>query len=235
MGVQIVALRHSMPSHSDYVALAKSGFEQVITLLEEEAVEPTWEYVTEVDACAMYRRHATEEDNSSGIYTVRTMANFDFPAKDIFEFIWNLDNRKKFDGYLQELKVATEVPEAELSDPVKACQVLYVSFGMPFPISSRDFVHIRAWKEHNGGYFTTAKSTTHDEFPDTKTTGVRGSIDVDGFLILPNPKDATKSTVNYIARVDPKGSIPTFAVNLANRKVPQTLADIRSAMVKDRS
>ena len=30
-------------------------------------------------------------------------------------------------------------------------------------------------------------------------------IDVDGFSIQPHPKDANKSIVNYVARVDPKG------------------------------
>lgn len=90
----------------------------------------------------MYRRIAAEEDNSSGIYTVRTMANFDFPAKVIFDFIWNIDNRRKFDSYIKVLEVAEDIKD-ELEEPVKACDVLYASFGMPFPISSRDFVHIR--------------------------------------------------------------------------------------------
>merc|ERR1712137_255917 len=201
----------------EYIDLAKSAFDQVSVLLAEEPVEPNWEYVTEVEACAMYRRIAPEENNASGIYTVRTMVNF----------IWNLDNRKKFDAYINTLDVIVDIKD-ELDEPVKACDVLYAAFSMPFPITGRDFVHIRAWKEHEGGYLTSAKSTTHPDRPDT--SNVRGSIDVDGFLIKPNPKDPSKATVNYIARVDPKGSIPSFAVNLANRKVPQTLASIRKAI-----
>ena len=118
------------------------GRRVVSSLLAEEPDAPNWEYVTEVDACAMYRRIAAEEDNASGIYTVRTMANFDFPAQEIFDFIWNLDNRKKFDAYINTLEVAVDIKD-ELEDPVKACDVLYACFSMPFPISARDFVHIR--------------------------------------------------------------------------------------------
>lgn len=90
----------------------------------------------------MYRRIAAEESNATGIYTVRTMAQFDFPAKEIFEFIWDLGNRRKFDGYIKDLNVIVDIKD-ELEDPVKGMDVLYASFSMPFPLTARDFVHIR--------------------------------------------------------------------------------------------
>merc|ERR1712137_979025 len=196
---------------SDYVSLCKDAFTQVEQLLKEP-IEPNWEYVTEVEACAMYRRIAEEDENNTGIYTVQTMA--------------------KFDGYVNTINQIVQIKE-ELVEPVNGLDVLYVSFSMPWPITARDFVHIRGWREYEGGYLTSAKSTLHPNFPETPAA-VRGSIDVDGFWIQPNPKDPQKSIVKYIAKVDPKGSIPTFAVNLGNRKVPQTVSAIRTAIGQSR-
>jgi hypothetical protein len=149
-------------SNSDYVALAQSAFDQgnveigfsqlaknnqptnlqSVAKLLDEPIEGTWEYVTEVEACAMYRRTADEAENNSGIHTVQTMANFDFPAKEIFEFIWNTEHRKKWDGYINNLKVVVDIKD-ELVEPIEALDVLYAAFSMPWPITSRDFVHIR--------------------------------------------------------------------------------------------
>mmetsp|Transcript_141608 Transcript_141608/g.200527 ORF Transcript_141608/g.200527 Transcript_141608/m.200527 type:complete len:230 (+) Transcript_141608:17-706(+) len=227
-----------MAENEQYVDLAIRAFAEVENFLNEEAVEPNWEYVTEVDACAMYRRTATEQDDNSGILTVRTVAAFDFPAKKIFEFIWDLKNRKKFDEYVKDLVPIVTIPAGAelLKDPVREMDVLYASFSMPFPLYGRDFVHIRAYKhdESTGVYLTSAKSTVHASRPEIPDTYVRGEINVDGFQIIPDEKDPeNKSVVKYVARVNPMGSIPTFAVNLANRKVPSTMAAIRKAMVAE--
>ena len=114
----------------------------VASLMSEELGAPFWEYVTETDGCVLYRRMNEEADNSSGIRTVRVQIPFPVPAKRVFDFVWDLSNRRKFDSLVTDLQVVVDIKD-ELVEPVKACDVLYASFSMPFPISSRDFVHVR--------------------------------------------------------------------------------------------
>ena len=106
--------------------------------LFNENEDEKWEYVTEVDACSMWRRI---EDAS--IQCVRTACQMDFPHHFVFQFIWDLSTRKSFDEYIKELIVAEKFEPELVTEPVKEIDILYASFGMPFPISGRDFVHIR--------------------------------------------------------------------------------------------
>eukprot|EP01094_Clydonella_sp_ATCC50884_P014771 TRINITY_DN2532_c0_g1_i1.p1 TRINITY_DN2532_c0_g1~~TRINITY_DN2532_c0_g1_i1.p1 ORF type:complete len:215 (+),score=67.27 TRINITY_DN2532_c0_g1_i1:181-825(+) len=209
----------------DYAALTEAAFDEVTRLLEEP--EEKWEYVTDVDGCAMHRRIS---DSESPIHCVRTSALFPFPASKIFEFIWNLDNRKQWDEYVKEVRVLEEFPA---KDPIKVAQVAYQSFAAPFPVSHRDFVVVRGYKlEENGSYVTTAKSTTHPSVEGEVSGHVRGEVVVDGFWMVPDESNPEHTNVKYIAHVDPKGSIPYFVINLANRKVPSTMAALKAVLQK---
>jgi len=210
----------------DYCALIDQSFAQVTELLNEG--EDKWEYVTDVDGCQMHRR---KSDSDDPIYCVRTSATFPFSAKQIFDFVWDVTNRNKWDEYFKEVRVIEELPA---NDPIKVAQVAYQSFAAPFPVYHRDFVLVRGYKiEEDGSYVTSAKSTTHPSIPAECPSHVRGEVVVDGFWMVPDPANPEGSTnLKYIAHVDPKGSIPYFVINLANRKVPSTMAALNVALRK---
>eukprot|EP01115_Flamella_aegyptia_P011827 TRINITY_DN5691_c0_g1_i1.p1 TRINITY_DN5691_c0_g1~~TRINITY_DN5691_c0_g1_i1.p1 ORF type:complete len:212 (+),score=55.39 TRINITY_DN5691_c0_g1_i1:27-662(+) len=208
----------------DYLAKTKEAFDFVEELINE--AEENWEYVTEIGGVAMFKR--INEAQSNGIHCIKTCSYFDFTPEEIFNWIWNLDNRKKFDNYLKKYKIIGEVENIE--EPITNAEIMYQAFSMPFPITDRDFCLIRASYNDGTRFMTAAKSVVHDEVPEDGSH-VRGEIIVDGFVI--DPHEEGKSVVTYVAQVDPKGSIPSFAVNLANKKVPQTVIAIKKAMIKD--
>eukprot|EP00276_Gloeochaete_wittrockiana_P014110 CAMPEP_0184332340 /NCGR_PEP_ID=MMETSP1089-20130417/1521_1 /TAXON_ID=38269 ORGANISM="Gloeochaete wittrockiana, Strain SAG46.84" /NCGR_SAMPLE_ID=MMETSP1089 /ASSEMBLY_ACC=CAM_ASM_000445 /LENGTH=218 /DNA_ID=CAMNT_0026655661 /DNA_START=48 /DNA_END=704 /DNA_ORIENTATION=+ len=213
---------------ADYVALTQTSFEKVSSLfaLPEEA----WEYMSEYNGCAFWRLNSDAEVTESGIYCVKTAAAFSSPAETVFNFIWDLKNRKKFDEYVKDVKQIEVL--SGLSEPIRYSEILHQSFSMPFPLSNRDFVTIRAYKFEDNSWTTTARSVVHPAVPEDANF-VRGDIVVDGFQVSPSPENPNHSYVRYVAQVDPKGSIPAFAVNLANRKVPQVLATLRDVISRE--
>lgn len=210
----------------DYVALVQDSFDRVQQYLEEG--EDRWTYVTEIEGCSMHKR-ISGDDNP--IHCVRTQATFPHTAAEIFSFIWSLDNRRLWDEYIKEVKVIEDIQGCPA--PIKEASVVYMSFSAPFPISHRDFCNLRAYKiEDDGTYVTTATSTTHPDVPSEVRGHVRGQLIIDGFWMTPNKENPNHTDLKYIAHLDPKGSIPFWAINLANRKVPMTMAALKNVMAK---
>jgi len=205
-------------SKPDYAEVTENAFQKVKTLLEEG--ESEWEYVTEVDGCSMHRRLGESEEN---IHCVRTESFVPHPPKDVFDFVWPLENRKIWDEYFKDAKI---LERFETADPIREAHVMYQTFSCPFPVYHRDFVNIRAYKEENGQFILTAMSTTHPDAP-SDDSHVRGEVVVDGVWILP---EEGGSRVKYIAKIDPKGSVPFWLVSLGNRQVAKTLSTVKKVL-----
>lgn len=96
--------------------------------------------------------------------------------------------------------------------------VVYQEFGLPWPISNRDFVFRgKAHREENGSVIIEIKSENHPLAP--KTTGVRGELIESKYVLTPMGDSKTKLEVEIVC--DPKGMIPTWLVNLIQKSWPR--------------
>lgn len=86
--------------------------------------------------------------------------------------------------------------------------------------------------EQDGTFVTTATSTTHADVPPEVDSHVRAELVIDGFWMTPDSANPAITHVKYIAHLDPKGSIPYWAINLANRKVPTTMATLKNVLAE---
>jgi hypothetical protein len=96
--------------------------------------------------------------------------------------------------------------------------VVYQEFGLPWPVSNRDFVFRgTARSDERGRVIIEIKSEDHPLAP--KTTGVRGELIESKYVLTPMGPTKTKLEVEIVC--DPKGMIPTWLVNLIQKSWPR--------------
>jgi hypothetical protein len=96
--------------------------------------------------------------------------------------------------------------------------LIYQEFGLPWPVSNRDFVFRgKAHKETDGRVIIEIKSEDSPLAP--KTTGVRGELIESKYTLTPIDDFKTKLEVEILC--DPKGMIPTWLVNLIQKSWPR--------------
>jgi hypothetical protein len=108
--------------------------------------------------------------------------------------------------------------------------IVYQHFGLPFPISDRDYVYRgRATRDKNGVVTLDIASVTHPKAP--ATVGVRANLIGSRYVLTPKGPDKTYVVVEI--HTDPKGAIPTWLVNLIQTSWPmKTLQGLRSQVAK---
>lgn len=108
--------------------------------------------------------------------------------------------------------------------------IVYQHFGLPFPISDRDYVYRgRASRDKNGVVTLDIASVTHAKAP--ATVGVRANLIGSRYVLT--PKGADKTYVVVEIHTDPKGAIPTWLVNLIQKSWPmKTLQGLRAQVAK---
>ncbi|CAH8491846.1 unnamed protein product [Heterobilharzia americana] len=94
------------------------------------------------------------------------------------------------------------------------CYIEHFGFRAPFAFSNRDFVLLRAWKQYEHEYIIT----------------------IDLFFIRKYHQDQSISTscqLIYLTQNDPRGDIPSWAINLATTKVcPRLVKTLHQAALK---
>jgi len=83
----------------------------------------------------------------------------------------------------------------------------------------------------DGTFFVWGTSINRNDTPQTSGY-VRGVITVSGWVIEPVAGDANASQVTRLFRIDPKGNIPTFAVNMFKTKAGLGLLAVRNFLSK---
>jgi hypothetical protein len=108
--------------------------------------------------------------------------------------------------------------------------IVYQHFGLPFPISDRDYVYRgRATRDQHGVVTLAIASVTHPKAP--ATIGVRANLIGSRYVLTPKGPDKTYVVVEV--HTDPKGAIPTWLVNLIQKSWPmKTLKGLRAQVTK---
>jgi hypothetical protein len=108
--------------------------------------------------------------------------------------------------------------------------VVYQHFSLPFPISDRDYVyrgHARSGK--GGSVVLEMQSVDHPKAP--ATIGVRARLVQSRYELIPLAADRTRVIVEI--QTDPKGSLPSWLVNLIQESWPmKTLLALRAEVKK---
>ena len=145
------------------------------------------------------------------------------------KILWVLMDNKHKDEWVDKFRSAKTI-----DNPTSLTTVQYAAFEMPFPVSDRDFVYAYEFSYDQAEHMieVDVKSVTHKSAPADETIGVRGDIIFGKYRLYPS-KDGKKTYVEVEYLTDPKGSLPTFIVNLVQKSWPyKTLSNLRKQVQK---
>lgn len=105
--------------------------------------------------------------------------------------------------------------------------ISYYAVKCPSPLKNRDFIMQRTWLETPTEYVIFNHSIYHKEYPPRKGL-IRGESILTGYLI--RPKTKTSCELTYVTQMDPKGTVPMWAVNkVAEYLAPSILKNLHKA------
>lgn len=180
-----------------------------------------WEFMEDKEGIKTFRKSYPD----SPVKGVGGEAEIDAP---IGKILWVLMDHEHKDQWIDKFKEARTLEE---TSPLKHIQI--AAFDMPFPVSDREFVYTYDFSVDNNlnAVIVDVKSVDYAKAPAVKDGSVRGQI-VDGRYILIPHGDKTFVQAEYLA--DPKGTLPTWIVNMVQKKWPyKTLAALRLQVKKD--
>ncbi|XP_071847089.1 uncharacterized protein [Apostichopus japonicus] len=105
--------------------------------------------------------------------------------------------------------------------------ISYYAVKCPSPLKNRDFIMQRTWLVTPTEYVIFNHSIYHSEFPPRKGL-IRGESMLTGYLM--RPKGKTSCELTYVTQMDPKGTVPMWAVNkVAEYLAPSILKNLHKA------
>lgn len=143
----------------------------------------------------------------------------DVSASTMFDVLLDSEYRKLWDSAMLE-----GYDIARLSDNA---DVGYYSWCCPSPITNRDVVTLRSWRDTDDEYIIINFSVKHPKHPPCKNF-VRAISILTGYLI--KPIGPNSCTFTYLSHADPKGSLPKWVVNTASRALaPKVMKNVHRA------
>lgn len=173
-----------------------------------------WKADKEKEGVSIHHRYV----EGSSIVMMRGKLEIPASAKAVLECTEDLETRKQWDELFIEGSNVETLDDSH--------QVLHFKFKSgTMMVSNRDFVMARSVRTNDDG--TIVANHVSIEHPDVgENKGfVRGEIDVSGYFI--EPLSDSSCRVTYVVQLDPKGWVPTAAVNLVAVKQPLVLARMK--------
>lgn len=181
-----------------------------------------WEKVSESEGIDVYRK-SFKDSNVKGV------AGSALINASVDKIVWVLMDHEHKSQWVDKIQYSKT-----LAKPTPLTSIQYATFGMPFPVSDRDFVYSYkfSYDKTKNMILVDVVSVEHRSQPASSTIGVRGEITMGKFRLY--PKNAGKKTyveVEYLA--DPKGLLPSWVVNIVQKKWPyKTLSGLRKQVKK---
>eukprot|EP00761_Pharyngomonas_kirbyi_P006180 gb/GECH01006186.1/.p1 GENE.gb/GECH01006186.1/~~gb/GECH01006186.1/.p1 ORF type:complete len:208 (+),score=33.01 gb/GECH01006186.1/:1-624(+) len=203
-----------MSSETDYTKHAKTAEDKLLYLFETND-DSVWTFIQEKEGVTLERNN--EETGNVSMFRLVGQMKAD-KGHIATQVLWDKENAKKLSSTLTDVEVVEK-----LSNEM---EIQYHSHGnMPWGVTKRDFVFVRSRRQlDNGNYVIASMSVTHQDRPPRKDH-VRGDF-FSGYLVQDNGDGTCQ--VSYIIRMDLKGSIPSFVMNLGNNKLLQKFISLRS-------
>ena len=177
-----------------------------------------WEQINKEDGVTVWRKETPDSD----IIAFKGSLLMKLPMSKIAYVLMNNDiqQKKRWIDMVQDFAIIYR-------DDKSGVSLTYSSYDLPFPISDRDFV-IRSEKTLNKtqGLALNLKSGTHEKYHPDNSVGVRGKIIGSSFKL--QQKSPNETLVTVTIQSDPDGLLPTWVVNIINKKWPyNTLMALR--------
>jgi hypothetical protein len=172
----------------------------------QAAINKNWQFIEDNKGIAIYQT----EIPGTKLVGARGEAIIFAPINRILFVLSDIDRSMEWVDGLKTSKILEKNGILET--------VVYQEFGLPWPVSNRDFVFRGvARKDEQGRVVIEIKSEDHPLAP--KTTGVRGELIESKYVLTPLGPSKTKLEVEIVC--DPKGMIPTWLVNLIQKSWPR--------------
>jgi hypothetical protein len=177
-----------------------------------------WEKIDEADGIKVFRK----EVPGSPLVAFRGEGMISAPLEKL---LWVLADNAHRTEWVDRLKKSVVLQTNGSYE-----YIVYQHFGLPFPISDRDYVYRgKATRDKNGVVTLDISSVTHPKAP--ATVGVRANVIGSRYVLTPKGPDKTYVVVEI--HTDPKGAIPTWLVNLIQKSWPmKTLQNMRTQVAK---
>lgn len=130
-----------------------------------------------------------------------------------------------------------EIIEKRTLEDGTICFIMYSAYSSPAPliVSHRDFVtFVIVKRTPEGDMLYSADSVEHPKCPPGYSSKVglgsnfvRGTVTASGSWTRKTPGKDNSITMTYVVQLDPKGSVPTWIVNIVASDQPLNIAVMR--------
>ncbi len=178
-----------------------------------------WDFMYEKDGIKVYRRTI----KGSPIVGFRGETIIYNQPEKVLAVLMDNDHRLEWVDRLEQSDILKRISEKEY--------IVYQVFGLPWPLSKRDFVYrgVLTVDESKKSIVVRMQSVEHKDAPET--VGVRADLKSSMYRITPIGQFMTKFEVEIHS--DPKGLIPSFVVNLVQKSWPyKTLMSVKRQVEK---
>ncbi len=175
-----------------------------------------WKEIDDDKGIKVYK----QELPGSSIFAFRGVTVIDAPLEKI---LWVVADNQHRSEWVDRLKKSVVLEKKSAFD-----FVLYQHFGAPAIVSDRDFVfRAQASRLKDGAVNIDIKSVTHPKAP--PTVGVRGHLQHSSYTLKQVDE---KTQVDVTVHMDPRGSLPTWLVNMIQKSWPMNTLSALAAHVK---
>jgi hypothetical protein len=185
----------------------------------DKADKYEWKEIHDKDGIKVFRKSV----EGSKIVAFRGVALVDAPVGKVLHVIADNDHRTDWVDRCYISTVLEQVSPWEF--------VVYAGYKLPGLFSNRDYVYRgKAFTRKDGSVYVHIKSEEHAKAP--PTIGVRAWLNKSVYLLTP-VEGGKKTLIDVEVHTDPKGSMPTWLINLVQKSWPyKTLAAIRKQVQK---
>ncbi len=206
---------HSIDRRTLCVAALSASATGIATTFSLPALA-NWKEIEDDKGIKVYK----QELPGSSIFAFRGVTVIDAPLEKI---LWVIADNQHRTQWVDRLKKSAVLEKKSAFD-----FVLYQHFGAPAIVSDRDFVfRAKASRLKNGAVNIDIKSVTHPKAP--PTVGVRGHLHHSSYTLK---REGEKTHVDVTVHMDPRGSLPTWLVNMIQKSWPMNTLSALADHVK---
>jgi len=177
-----------------------------------------WEKLSDSDGISVYRW----EPEGAPLFAFKGLAMIDAPIAKVASVLADTSRRGEWVPHLIEGRVVRQITDTE--------RIEYTSLETPPFTKNRDFVlHAKAeFKEATRELFFHFSSVEDPLAPVTNM--IRGQVINSHYLM--RPEGESKTFLEYLVHVDPRGGIPRWLVNMVQKKIPRSTIEAIRQQVK---
>lgn len=208
-----------------HIPRTETLIDQILMYADGE-VDDGWEFMFEKKGVIAHRLPVDD----SPVDVLRGQTRIHCNINDLATMLLNVHHTGYFDDmFLYFHRVEPRFWQKRLN---RSFEMLRYVFKAPWPVTNRDFCFFAICaKLENDVIVDVIDSVSHDAVPEQPSL-VRGNVTGTGYVCRPVIDDDGNEVVDvtYVVQLDPKGSVPSFAVKFISRNQPLNLAKMKKFM-----